>query len=207
MWYLPCRLSNNKVIGRFIIVFQDWAGCIIWWTVQGKVTIQSSTAGWYYPSHITVAPLCPLRLFKETPGLHDDIIYCTGRCHDVDISCTWSSKSWSVFDSITSFTVSNFDLYYSATVLLATCERTLPLWPGSVFSFHHPCIQTPMGPLFCFWCNSCSTFSLGCFPTFKAVSRVTKIEQITASRCSHPRKCNILSLVRILVSPSNRIWQ
>ena len=45
MWYPSCRLSNNKVIGQFFTVFLDWPGCIIWWTVQGKVTIPSSTGG------------------------------------------------------------------------------------------------------------------------------------------------------------------
>ena len=63
-----------------------------------------------------------------------------------------------------------------------------------------------MGALLCFWCNPRSTFSLDCCLAFKATFQVTKIEQTTASRCSYPRKCNILSRVRILMSPSNRNW-
>ena len=39
MWYLSCRLSNNKVIGKFITIFEDWTACITWWMVQGKATI------------------------------------------------------------------------------------------------------------------------------------------------------------------------
>ena len=45
MWYLSYRQSNNKVIGQFITIFLDWPGCIVSWTVQGKVTLPSSTGG------------------------------------------------------------------------------------------------------------------------------------------------------------------
>ena len=51
VWLSSCmcslffRLFNNKVIGRFIAVFEDWSGFIIWWTVQGTVTLPSTTAG------------------------------------------------------------------------------------------------------------------------------------------------------------------
>ena len=43
-WYSSCHLPNNKVIGQFLTVFEDWVGFIIWWTVQGTVIIPLSTA-------------------------------------------------------------------------------------------------------------------------------------------------------------------
>ena len=61
-----------------------------------------STAYSYCPSHITVTPLCPLELFKETSGLHDVIICCRGWYHDVDNSWSQCSKWWYAVDFIAS---------------------------------------------------------------------------------------------------------
>ena len=106
------------------------------------------------------------------------------------------------------------DLLSNGLFLTSSFFRGLRLWSllqGHLLSIFLWQDTTTMSwkcvtvPLSYFRCNSRCTFCLDCCPAFKAAFEVTKIEQITASRYTHPRKCNILSLVRIFFLESIRV--
>ena len=42
MWHRFCHFSIDGLTGHFTFNFQTWAGCIIWWAVQSRVTMPSA---------------------------------------------------------------------------------------------------------------------------------------------------------------------